>query len=262
MAAKRATLVDMTPVRVVILSLDSHLGTAIRAAETELRRTHPNLSLAFHPASEFNRQSKALARAIEDIGKADFVLASMLFIEDHIKAVLPALQARRESFDAIVGAMSASEVVQLTRLDRFDMSKPASGPIALMKRLRGGSGDKAKSGEKQMKTLRRLPKILRYIPGMAQDVRAYFVTMQYLLAGSEKNIANAVRFLVDRYAAGPRAQFLAFLRVGAVAGYPAVHLGLVHDLLERAGKTVCASRLAAVQVGEDRRHADPAVPRF
>ncbi len=205
MAAKRATLVDMTPVRVVILSLDSHLGTAIRAAETELRRTHPNLSLAFHPASEFDRQPKALARAIEDIGKADFVLASMLFLEDHIKAVLPALQARRDSFDAIVGAMSASEVVQLTRLDRFDMSKPASGPIALMKRLRGGTGDKAKSGEQQMKTLRRLPKILRYIPGMAQDVRAYFVTMQYLLAGSEKNIANAVRFMVDRYAAGPRA---------------------------------------------------------
>ena len=56
-----------------------------------------------------------------------------------------------------------------------------------------------------MKTLRRLPKILRYIPGVAQDVRAYFVTMQYWLAGSEKNIANAVRFLVDRYAAGPRA---------------------------------------------------------
>ncbi|MGA1343585.1 MAG: magnesium chelatase subunit H, partial [Hyphomonas sp.] len=204
MAAKRSTVIDVTPVRVVILSLDSHLGAAIRAAQTELRRTHPGLVLAFHPASEFDRHPKALASAIEDIGSADIVLASMLFVEDHIKAVLPALKARRDACDAMVCAMSASEVVQLTRLDRFDMSKPATGPIALMKRLRGGSGDKAKSGEQQMKTLRRLPKILRFIPGMAQDVRAYFVTMQYLLAGSEKNIANAVRFLVDRYASGPR----------------------------------------------------------
>ena len=240
MAAKRATLVDMTPVRVVILSLDSHLGTAIRAAETELRRTHPNLSLAFHPASEFDRQPKALARAIEDIGKADFVLASMLFLEDHIKAVLPALQARRDSFDAIVGAMSASEVVQLTRLDRFDMSKPASGPIALMKRLRGGTGDKAKSGEQQMKTLRRLPKILRYIPGMAQDVRAYFVTMQYLLAGSEKNIANAVRFLVDRYAAGPRAHLRGKMNPLPPEEFP--ETGLYHPQM----KPTVAERLEAL----------------
>ncbi|MFN3911649.1 DUF3479 domain-containing protein, partial [Hyphomonas sp.] len=82
MAVNRPTLVDKTPIRVVILSLDSHLGTAIRAAESELRRTHPGLSLAFHPASEFDRQPKALARAIEDIGKADFIMASMLFIED------------------------------------------------------------------------------------------------------------------------------------------------------------------------------------
>ncbi len=53
--------------------------------------------------------------------------------------------------------------------------------------------------------LRRLPKILRFIPGTAQDVRAYFMTLQYWLAGSEENIAGLVHFLVDRYADGPRA---------------------------------------------------------
>jgi magnesium chelatase subunit H len=42
-----------------------------------------------------------------------------------------------------------------------------------------------------MKTLR-LPKILRFIPGTAQDVRAYFLTLQYWLAGSEDNIVNLV----------------------------------------------------------------------
>jgi magnesium chelatase subunit H len=34
-----------------------------------------------------------------------------------------------------------------------------------------------------MKLLRRLPKILRFIPGKAQDLRAWFLTMQYWLAG-------------------------------------------------------------------------------
>jgi hypothetical protein len=40
----------------------------------------------------------------------------------------------------------------------------------------------------------RLPKILRFIPGTAQDVRAYFLTLQYWLAGSDENVANMVRF--------------------------------------------------------------------
>jgi hypothetical protein len=35
-----------------------------------------------------------------------------------------------------------------------------------------------------------LPKMLRFIPGTAQDVRAYFLTLQYWLAGSEQNIAH------------------------------------------------------------------------
>jgi magnesium chelatase subunit H len=32
-------------------------------------------------------------------------------------------------------------------------------------------------------------------------VRAYFLTLQYWLSGSDDNVANMVRFLVSRYAA-------------------------------------------------------------
>ena len=45
----------------------------------------------------------------------------MLFIEDHFLPVLPALQARREHCDAMVCAMSAAEVMKLTRMGKFDM---------------------------------------------------------------------------------------------------------------------------------------------
>ena len=53
-----------------------------------------------------------------------------------------------------------------------------------------------------MKMLRRLPKMLRFIPGTAQDVRAYFLTLQYWLAGSDDNVVDMIRALVDRYADG------------------------------------------------------------
>ena len=48
--------------------------------------------------------------------------------------------------------------------------------------------------------LKQLPKLLRFIPGTAQDVRAYFLSLQYWLSGSEDNFANMVRLLVTRYA--------------------------------------------------------------
>ena len=59
--------------------------------------------------------------------------------------------------------MSASEVVKLTRLGDYRMDKPAKGPLALLKRLRG-SAKSGSSGAGQMKMLRRLPKMLRFIP--------------------------------------------------------------------------------------------------
>ncbi|MEO0813303.1 MAG: cobaltochelatase subunit CobN, partial [Myxococcota bacterium] len=86
----------------------------------------------------------------------------------------------------------------------FRMDKPQRGPLALLKRLRGSSNKDKASGQKQLALLRRLPKLLRLIPGTAQDVRAYFLTLQYWLGGSDDNIANMVRYLVNRYASGER----------------------------------------------------------
>ena len=47
--------------------------------------------------------------------------------------------------------------------------------------------------------LRRLPKNLRYIPGKAQDLRSWFLVMQYWLAGSNENVEAMMRFLISRY---------------------------------------------------------------
>lgn len=220
----------MPPVSIVLITLDSHLSMALDHARRLLQRQHPGLRLSLHVASEWQDNPRALARCKAEIASGDIIVATMLFMDEHISAVLPDLAARRESCDAMIGCIAAGEVVRLTRLGNFSMDGPARGPMALLKKLRGSRKTGQSSGAAQLKMLRRLPRILKFIPGAAQDLRAYFVTMQYWLAGSGDNLANMVRFLINRYAAGPRAA----LRGGMPARPPVEHpdAGLYHPRLK------------------------------
>ena len=225
---------DATPVRVVVVTMDSHLSGAAHRAETSLRRELPGLELVMHAADEWGSDPEALAACKADIATGDIVIAAMLFLEDHIQAVLPALTARRDSCDAMLCCMSAGEVMRLTRLGRFNMATEARGPLAMLKKLRGGKPGGGSSGAGQLKMLRQLPRLMRFIPGTAQDVRAYFLTLQYWLAGSEENLGNMVRLLVNRYADGARRQLQGKVRSVAPVEYPDV--GLYHPRL--AGRIV------------------------
>ncbi|MFO1057961.1 MAG: magnesium chelatase subunit H [Dongiaceae bacterium] len=230
---RRISAADPTPVRVVIVTMDSHLAGAADRARRKLVRQLPGLVFGVHAAAEWGTDPAALERCRADIGKADIVLAAMLFMEEHVRAVLPALEARRDSCDAMLGILSAVEVVRLTRLGRLSMDGAPGGALGLLKRLRGGR-DKGKApggaGQQQMKMLRRLPQILRFIPGTAQDLRSYFLTLQYWLAGSEDNIASMIRLLVDRYADGPRRVLRGGGKVPAPVQYPEV--GVYHPRME------------------------------
>jgi magnesium chelatase subunit H len=230
------------PIRCVIVTLDSHLASATASAARTLARELPGLELHLHSAADWADDAAALERCIADIGRGDIVIANMLFMEDHIAPVLPALQARRDHCDAMIACMSAGEVIRLTRMGRLTMDGSPGGALALLKRLRGGRASGGSPGAQQMKMLRRLPQILRFIPGTAQDLRAYFLTLQYWLAGSDENVVNLVRFLVDRYASGPRRALRGTLKVAPPAEYPDV--GAYHP--RARGRIVdCASRLPA-----------------
>eukprot|EP01136_Pigoraptor_vietnamica_P016176 Opistho-1_new@59958 len=158
--------------KVVLVTMDSHLASAAERAHRSLAKTVPGLSLSVHAAAEWGDDGAALKRCTDDIARADIVIATMLFMEDHFLPVLPALRARRDRCDAMVCLMSATEVTKLTRMGKFDMSGPTSGPMAFLRKLRGKSTadvnssaeDKSTAGARQMKMLRRLPKILRFIP--------------------------------------------------------------------------------------------------
>jgi magnesium chelatase subunit H len=227
---KRISVADGTPIRVVVVTMDSHLSGAAARALTELRGEMPNLDLVLHAADEWGSDADALAACHADIAGGDIVIATMLFLEDHVRAVLPALAARREHCDAMLCCMAAGEITRLTRLGKFDMSREATGALAMLRKLRGGGkGAAGASGQAQMKMLRRLPKLMKFIPGTAQDVRTYFLALQYWLAGSEENLASLVRMLVGRYATGARVALAGSVSAAPPVEYPDV--GLYHPRL-------------------------------
>lgn len=216
-------------VHVVIITLDNHLSGAMQRAQVRLARENPGVTIGFHAAADWEGHPEALAAARADIARGDIVLVTMLFLEDHIQAVLPDLRARRDGCDAMIGLMSAGDIVKLTRMGDYSMDKPATGMLALIKKLRGTNKAGASSGAGQMAILRRLPKLLKFVPGTAQDVRAYFLTLQYWLAASDDNVVDMVRALVDRYANGPRRALRGTMKAEAPRDYPEV--GVYHPAL-------------------------------
>jgi magnesium chelatase subunit H len=211
------------PYRFVVVTLDAHAAGPARRVLPRLVRDFPGLEVSIHAAAEWAGNPGALDRARDDVARADIVVANLLFIDEHIQAILPQLRAARERADAFVGVIADPQVVKLTRMGDLDMAKPASAVAAFLKKLRGGDDKKPASGEKQMALLRRLPKILKFIPGKAQDLRAWFLSMQYWLGGSDDNIEAMIRFLVARYAS--RAEWHG-VKAAAPVDYPDV--GLYH----------------------------------
>jgi magnesium chelatase subunit H len=100
--------------------------------------------------------------------------------------------------------------------------------------------------------LRQLPKLLRFIPGTAQDVRSYFLTLQYWLSGSTDNVANMVRMLVGRYAHGERRGLRRSVKAAPPADYPDIglyHPGITARVVERLDQLPPARKDGVGRVG-------------
>ena len=215
--------------RVAIVTLDAHASGPVERARERLQRDYPGLSVSVHAAAEWGESPDSLADAIAAVETADIVVTALLFLEEHVSRILPALEARRADCDAMVGMVSDAAIVKTTKMGGLDMGAPSSGAMSFLKRLRGSSKPSTESGAKKMRLLRRLPKILRFIPGKSQDLRAWFLTMQYWLASSDENVENMIRHLISRYASGQAWQAG---EVAAPQEYPDV--GLYHpDLKDR-----------------------------
>ena len=233
------------PVRFAVVTLDAHLAGAFDAARAQLARELPGLELSLHVQAEWEADPGALARMQAAVGEAHFVACAQLFTEEQAGPVIDAVHARRDAFDAVCCAMCTPELTRLTRLGRFDMARAGEAgpwsPLGLIQKLRGSRAEGRSSGERQMTMLRRLPALLKYVPGPAQDVRAYFLTLQYWLGGTAENLAALVRFHVRRYAAGERTVYHALAPAPDPVIYPEV--GVWHPSLPGLGLTDDATRL-------------------
>ena len=217
------------PYRIVLLTLDSHACGPCARAATRLSAEFPGLELTVLAAAEWGESPDLLDHARAEIARADIVVVSLLFLEDHIRAILPALKARRDHCDAMAGIIADTQIVKLTRMGTLDMAAPESTTMRFLKTLRGPGKPSVDNGARKMRMLRRLPKILSLIPGKAQDLRAWFLTMQYWLGASDDNIESLVRFLISRYCSRPDWRGIA---AAAPQEYP--DCGLYHpDLPER-----------------------------
>lgn len=260
------------PYRVVIVTLDAHSAGSCERIAARLTDSYPGLVLSIHAASTWNANPQALESARADIDTAHMIIANMLFLEEHVRAVLPNVEARRDHADAVIGLIADPAIVRMTRMGELDMSAPASMAMQLLRRLRGGAKNAPVSGARQMRMLRRLPRILRLIPGKAQDLRAWFLTMQYWLGGSDANIEQMLRFLLGRYA--HQAQF-AHCKALPPVTYPEV--GLYHPDLPGIGVTEDPSDLPGPEnpvavvgvlmlrsyiLSEDTAHYDAAIRSF
>ncbi|WGH80255.1 cobaltochelatase subunit CobN [Jannaschia ovalis] len=187
------------PYRVAIVTMDAHSAGTVARVGARLAGEFPGLAVSVHAAAEWAETPAALDVARAAVASADIVVCGLLFIDEHIQAIRPALEARRDGCDAMVGMVSDPAIVKLTRMGELDMGQPSSAAVQLLRKLRGSKSPSGSSGEKQMKMLRRLPKLLRFIPGKAQDLRAWFLCMQYWLGGSDDNFEGLLRHLIGRY---------------------------------------------------------------
>jgi magnesium chelatase subunit H len=221
--------------QVTLLTMDHHLASAAARVQRTLAKELPGLKLTVHTAAQWRADADALQKCRNDIMQADLVIVSMLFMEDHFLPVLTDLQQKREHCDAMVCIMSAPEVMQLTRMGKYLAGQQTGGLMGLLKKLRPQSTEhKAKTGPsagaRQMTMLRRLPKLLRLIPGTAQDLRVFFLVMRFWLAGSEENLRRMVHVLVGRYAGGPRQSLRAHAQALEPLEYPEV--GVYHPRMK------------------------------
>ena len=67
MKPKPTTSAEDTPVRVLVLTMDTHLASAVERATLRLARELPGLVLRLHAASEWAHDEAALARCRADI---------------------------------------------------------------------------------------------------------------------------------------------------------------------------------------------------
>jgi magnesium chelatase subunit H len=94
--------------RVVIVTLDSHAAGPCARAESS--RRFPGAELSVHAAAEWAENARRAGEARKPpCAMAISSSPTCSFIEEHITAILPLLQARRDHCDAMIGVIARAD---------------------------------------------------------------------------------------------------------------------------------------------------------
>ena len=80
-SAARSDLVQASErpdMRVVVVTMDSHLASATERASVALAKSLPGLRLTVHAAAQWGDDSQALQRCNDDIAQGDIIIVAML----------------------------------------------------------------------------------------------------------------------------------------------------------------------------------------
>ena len=205
---KRTSAADSARIRFVIVPWTATCPVPRARAGAALRRDYPGLSLTMHARRRMGQRSDGARSAAAPTSRGgDIVIATMLFLEDHFRPVLPALRRGANTATrwcaAVGGRGRAADAAR-----QVHHGRRVAGAMALLKRLRGkkarrrsGTGG-ARSDADAAADCR---KLLRFIPGTAQDVRAYFLRCSIGWRAPRTTSRTWCACWSDRYAAGPRA---------------------------------------------------------
>lgn len=188
--------------RLVVLTMDNNHDTALRQAVGEIQAAYGiEIILRLYDATDFNDEG-VWNRLDRDLERADFIFGCMLFKEEIVDPLLTRLQANTTPACFIT---STPSLIRSTRLGRFVMQPRATdAPPGLLarwiKKLQPKKG--RGSGAHQMAILRNLGKVMRHIPGKAQDIHTFMVVHDFWLQGSPENLKRMLCLLMARYVPG------------------------------------------------------------
>ncbi len=93
MTRKPISPADSTPVRVVFVTLDNHIVAAVDDARRSLAQDLPGLTLSVHAATDWNDNPASLEACRAAILAGDIIIVSMIFVEEHVRAIADVLEA-------------------------------------------------------------------------------------------------------------------------------------------------------------------------
>ena len=223
-----------TSLNAVIVTLDNHLSGAIGRVATALAREIPGLQL---------HGSCGIELGIAALLTGGLPTGYRQGRHHHCQHAVPrrAYPGRDAGSSGTAGKLRRHGRLhvsrrghQLTKLGRFKMDGTQGSLVEPAEELAGQQVlrrdvQNATAGAQQLAMLKRIPKILRFIPGSAQDVRAYFLSCNTGWQDPKRTSAISCASSHRAIADGPRKALCAKLRYDAPKSYPEV--GVYHPRL-------------------------------